>query len=415
MLLSRHGILATFCWWSTLLWLPSLHSFSYNSIRVRRPPIVSGFSTLSSLPITNAEDDEWILSHGLLLSSFTDGLRNNVAAQEALRHGLVRTLLLEAIRQVESIVQQSATFSPCCGPTNVAAWSCLEQLDEAVSKVDEVIDDPLKVFWNCFTEKENASLLRNYPIVLRVAYIPTAMYALRPESHNTPGKQRQRARADAKQRRDELFQLLQQLLTHPQHSSIPVQICTVDWDDGSVKQPQQSPYCCAVDIATIPAQGKQVFGEWSPHLIYVQGGNTFWLHHCMTKGHWDTDLLQLCQRTNAFYIGASAGAILAGRWMQTACWKEWDDPRVVPGMEEYGAWESVAGLQMMGEYSVFVHYDEEQWVTRVEEKSRAMEGGRRHLITLRDDQAVYVNGRQLEVRILSSLETFVEKKIASNL
>jgi hypothetical protein len=355
-----------------------------------------------------------MLPHGLLLSSFTDGLRNNVAAQDALRRGLIRTVLFETIRHVESIVQQSATFSPCCGPTNVAAWICLEYLDDAVSKLDDDIDDPLEVFWNCFTEKENASFLRNHPIVLRVAYVPTALYALRPESQNTPGKQRQRARADAKQRRDELFQLLQHLLTHPQHASIPVQICTVDWDDGSVKQPQQSDLC-PIDIATIPAQGKQVFGEWSPHLVCVQGGNTFWLHHCMTKGHWDTDLLQLCQRTNAFYIGSSAGAILAGRWMQTACWKEWDDPRVVPGMEEYAAWESIAGLRMMGEYSFFVHYEEEQWATRVEEKSRSMEGGRRHLITLRDDQAVYVNGRQRQMQILSSVESSSEKMFATKL
>ncbi len=406
MLLSRHGILATFCWWSTLFWLPSVYSFTCNrSFRVIRRSL-SRFST-SLL----AEDDEWELSHGLLLSSFTDGLRNNVVAQEVLRRGLIRTLVLEAVRHVESIVQQSATFSPCCGPTNVAAWSCLEQLDEAISKLDDDIDDPLEVFWNCFTEKDYASLLPN--TVLRVAYVPTAMYALRPESQNTSGKQRQRARADAKQRRDELFRLLQELMTHSQHDSmIPVQICTVDWDDGSVKQPQQSQYC-PLDLATIPTQGKQVFNEWSPHLVYVQGGNTFWLHHCMTKGDWDKDLLQL--RSNSFYIGSSAGAILTGRWMQTACWKEWDDPRVVPGMEDYAAWESVPGLQMMGDYSVFVHYEEEQWATKVEEKSREMEGGRRHLITLRDDQALFVNGRQRQVLILSNLVTSVEKEFASQL
>lgn len=194
--------------------------------------------------------------------------------------------------------------------------------------------------------------------------------------------------------------------------AIPVQICTVDWDDGSVKQPQQS-RLSAGNIDGIPMKGKQVFREWAPHLVYVQGGNTFWLHHCMKRGNWDKDLLQLCHEKSAFYIGSSAGAILAGRCMQTACWKGWDDPRVVPGMEQYEAWESIAGLHMIGEHSFFAHYDADQWSTLVEEKSQ-MIGGRSHLITLRDDQAIHVNGPKRQLRISSSLDTPVPSRFTSN-
>mmetsp|Transcript_53223 Transcript_53223/g.57767 ORF Transcript_53223/g.57767 Transcript_53223/m.57767 type:complete len:140 (-) Transcript_53223:584-1003(-) len=89
--------------------------------------------------------------------------------------------------------------------------------------------------------------------------------------------------------------------------------------------------------------GKEAIREWEPHLIYVQGGNTFWLHHCMEKGDWTQDLIDACccnsnDATNtdqdssplppsllspfsAVYCGVSAGAILAGQHLQTASWK----------------------------------------------------------------------------------------------
>ena len=74
--------------------------------------------------------------------------------------------------------------------------------------------------------------------------------------------------------------------------------------------------------------GKEAIREWKPHLIYVQGGNTFWLHHCMEKGDWTKDLTDACccysddaSSFSAVYCGVSAGAILAGQSMQTACWK----------------------------------------------------------------------------------------------
>lgn len=339
------------------------------------------FQNTSSDYSKNKDDSsEWILQQGLLLSSFTNGLQNNKAAQHVLRRGLVRTLLLQAIRHTERIVHDSATCSPCCGPTNVSAWTLLEQLDDALYQLDSTNDNnPLEV------------LPPGFLPVLKVVYIPTAMYALRPDSHNTPGKQRQRARVDAKKRRDELFHFLEELM-----GPIIIQICTLDWEDGSVKQPQQSSVADN-SLHDIPVVGKAVLNnnDWDPHLVYVQGGNTFWLHHCMKKGNWDQDLQKLCQN-NAFYIGSSAGSILAGRQMQTACWKGWDDPRVVPGMEQYESWEAVPGLDMVGGHSFFVHYEEDKWSTVVKEKSVSK------LVTIRDDEAVYVDGRKRTLNVYDS-------------
>ena len=46
------------------------------------------------------------------------------------------------------------------------------------------------------------------PLDIRILYVPTAMYALRPDSKSTPGKQRGRNRADGKKRRTEIIRLL---------------------------------------------------------------------------------------------------------------------------------------------------------------------------------------------------------------
>ena len=68
--------------------------------------------------------------------------------------------------------------------------------------------------------------------------------------------------------------------------------------------------------------GKEALTNWSPHLIYVEGGNTFWLQHCIEKGNWSDQILNACTGdTAAVYCGKSAGAIVAGQLVETATWK----------------------------------------------------------------------------------------------
>jgi len=57
--------------------------------------------------------------------------------------------------------------------------------------------------------------------------------------------------------------------------------------------------------------------------------------------------------------------------METACWKGWDDPRVVPGMESYEDWSDVPGLGLVGPYSFFPHMDD-AWAELVREKRGRM-------------------------------------------
>jgi peptidase E len=69
------------------------------------------------------------------------------------------------------------------------------------------------------------------------------------------------------------------------------------------------------------------------------------------------------------YIGKSAGAIVAGKYVETATWKGWDDPSVVPGKESYDKWKGVLGMDIVGGASIFPHMSDE-WVETVQEKTR---------------------------------------------
>jgi hypothetical protein len=109
-------------------------------------------------------------------------------------------------------------------PEAVQSMESIDQAIDTIQKSPDQIDSML-----------NQHLSGGRSKALRFLYIPTAMYALRPESSNTPGKQRQRARADGKKRRNEIVQTLDSLFDQ---SSIGVSVVTLDLDDGSIKQPE---------------------------------------------------------------------------------------------------------------------------------------------------------------------------------
>ena len=196
----------------------------------------------------------------------------------------------------------------------------------------------------------------------RLLYIPTAMYALRRESQRTPGVQRQRARRDGKQKRDRAVEFF--------GGPARCDAVTLDLGDGSVKH--------AVGDA-LPTTGEDALGSWVPHVVLVDGGNTFWLRRCME------DWLGAFAASRAVYVGVSAGAICGGRHVDTALWKGWDDPSVV---EDWDDWSGVLGLDLAGGASVFPHAAA-QYDGLVAEKTEA-----RHepLLTL-DEGSAFVVGR----------------------
>ena len=415
----------------------------------------------------NHNTNHWI-QQGLLISSFSDGLEKSTAAQSILRRGLLFALLKEQQASLETTIRSSVLASPCCGPTNVAALEALQNVDDQLESLNnmsmnmnDASNDSTEQLWQQYLSNNNNNNNATVPLMLRVLYIPTAMYALRADSQNTPGKQRQRARADGKKRRNELVQFLLKLFAtnddddddddksdknsdsnnndNNSNNSIAIQVVTLDWDDGSVKQPEvvvsgksnnRNDNALSSSSSTVfPTTGQEAMRDWMPHLVYVQGGNTFWLHHCLQKGNWTHDFVHLLCGSNknndnnknhhsAFYIGASAGAILVGSTMQTACWKGWDDPRVVPGQQDYADWEQVPGLSLVGKVAFFPHM-EDSWKELVESKSQELLNTNNdddddnnnnnktiHVCTLADHEVCFVDGIQQTTRFLWAEQMF---------
>jgi hypothetical protein len=332
------------------------------------------------------------LRKGLLLSSFTDGLKPNQQAKDFLMNGLVTSLWQEYLSHVERQVEDSARASPCCGPTDLESLVKMETADEAL--------DHDSVGWEkrlAFLKQESSSISKD--LELRMVYIPTAMYALRSDSKRSPGKQRQRARADGKKRRNEIVKLLGQELSTvvaDDDKDVNVLAVSLDLDDGSIKQPEGSS-----DDSKFPSNGKEALESWKPHFIYVQGGNTFWLYHCMEKSDndWRNLLLDAVTGDNAaVYCGTSAGAILAGSSMETATWKGWDDPSVVPDKPSYEDWTGIYGLALAGNASVFPHMGD-QWQSLVNDKQTNLDDTTVYL--LRDEESLCVDGSSQTVELIS--------------
>lgn len=377
----------------------------------------------SSSSLSSSPTSCW-MNEGLLFSSFSDGVVPNKRAQHYLCRGLVRALLRQELRVAEASLRSSVRASPCNGP-NIQALQRLEQLDGALDKLkndDETSKDPVQLLLQTATD---------WPMTLRFVYIPTAMYALRRASTNTPGKQRQRARADGKKRRDEIVALLHQLLLSTHNTkgkqderschNINIATVTLDLDDGSLKQAKVTTATATTDASIVavdddsaaaasvfPKSGQEALRDWCPHLVYVQGGNTFWLYHCLMENddtNWKDDLRILLCSGNTFYCGSSAGAIVAGSSMEPAGWKGWDDPSIVPGgRQTYDDWNGVASLKLVGNAAFFPHYDEDQWAAVVQGKMAALAPRRGgddddddsntniQVCCLQDDQVCYVDG-----------------------
>ncbi|KAL3775431.1 hypothetical protein ACHAW5_007155 [Stephanodiscus triporus] len=331
-------------------------------------------------------------ARALLFSSFDDGVSSNVAARSFLRRSLAEALLRERAIAIEDDVRSSAAFSPCNGPSPHAIDD-LERVDGLLLRDDRrrggrgvVADRPDDGMADSWTTEALRLLLLSRgcgdppgrgtttTAALRVLYVPTAMYALDPRSSNSPGRQRQRARADGRKRRDKLLDLLEGLMTIDDDDDdddddrhrrrIGVLSTTLDLDDGSLKQPVGSN-----DASDFPLDGFAALTTWRPHLLYVEGGNTFWLRHCMEKGGYVDAIRDACAGPGGFavYCGKSAGAIVAGRDVSTATWKGWDDPSVVPGMGTYGDWSDCPGLDLVGGSSFFPHMSDD-WLDTVNER-----------------------------------------------
>ena len=121
----------------------------------------------------------------------------------------------------------------------------------------------------------------------------------------------------------------------------------------------------------------------SKDIIYVQGGNTFYLMKHIRLSGFDKVVRKLVKR-GVMYVGVSAGSIVAGKTIETAGWKNADRNTV--------NLKNLNGMNLVN-FNVFVHYRPE-WAEIIKQKIPNPKN-RKNLKILTDSQALIVQGKNI--------------------
>ncbi|MDA3815711.1 MAG: Type 1 glutamine amidotransferase-like domain-containing protein [Patescibacteria group bacterium] len=119
------------------------------------------------------------------------------------------------------------------------------------------------------------------------------------------------------------------------------------------------------------------------NVIYVQGGNTFYLLKYVRESGFDKIIKELIEK-GVIYIGVSAGSYIAGPTIDTATWKNQDINTV--GLEDLTALNLVPFL-------ILAHYEEKLRDLIEEEIPKA----KYPVKVLTDKQAISVQGDKIEL------------------
>lgn len=115
-------------------------------------------------------------------------------------------------------------------------------------------------------------------------------------------------------------------------------------------------------------------------IIFVEGGNTFYLMNSMRKCNFERIIRRLLKE-GIVYIGSSAGSVVAGKTIQTSYWKEKD---IAPP-------KNLKGLNLVP-YDIFVHYTPE-YNDVIKDKIKNPKKRAKNLRILTDQQALIVQGK----------------------
>lgn len=210
-------------------------------------------------------------------------------------------------------------------------------------------------------------------------YIPTATYAYNKESPKKRGEQRRRSRYDARQK---------MALLSDSFSCANIEYKMLELDDPKLDEEQLR--------STIDSAG----------VIYVDGGNTFWLQkYIKLSKFWEVVKPHL-ESNQCVYIGSSAGAIVAGRSIRTAHWKEWDDPSVATDDDDSFQWTeaNLEGGNLIPNESFFMHYEDEKHEELVAARKDELEGEHHRVNLIPNDVAkIYTQGHGLTEHLTKSL------------
>jgi len=118
-------------------------------------------------------------------------------------------------------------------------------------------------------------------------------------------------------------------------------------------------------------------------IIYVEGGNTFYLLKAMRECNFERIIRKLL-KWGKVYIGVSAGSIVAGKNIKTAGWGDAD--KNIVGLK------NLKGLNLVP-FDIFVHYQPED--AEIIKKKLRWRWQRRKLKIITDEQAILVQGREV--------------------
>jgi dipeptidase E len=120
-------------------------------------------------------------------------------------------------------------------------------------------------------------------------------------------------------------------------------------------------------------------------IIYVEGGNTFYLLKAMRACKFEKVIRKLL-KSGKVYIGVSAGSIVAGKTIKTSNWKN-PEP-------DFGV-KNLKGLNLVP-FDIFVHYKPEN-AEIIKQKIKNPKKRLKQLKILTDDQAILVQGKEVDL------------------
>jgi dipeptidase E len=122
-------------------------------------------------------------------------------------------------------------------------------------------------------------------------------------------------------------------------------------------------------------------------IIFVEGGNTFYLLNAMRKCNFEKVIRKLL-KLGKVYIGASAGSIVAGRTIQTAGWGSTSD-------ENFSNLKDLKGLGLVP-FDIFVHYQPE-YAEIIKQKIANPKKRAKNLRIITNSQAILVQGKEVDL------------------
>jgi dipeptidase E len=126
-------------------------------------------------------------------------------------------------------------------------------------------------------------------------------------------------------------------------------------------------------------------------IIYVEGGNTFYLLKAMRACHFEKVIRKLL-KLGKVYVGVSAGSIVAGKTIKPAVWGGLDRNKNKNTVHL----KNFRGLNLVP-FDIVVHYDRNPEIAEVIKKKLPFKWQRRKLRILTDEQAILVQGKEVDL------------------